>query len=305
MVAPDDERHGGSVQDGRGYHFTYCEPAAEDLGQGDILAKTAALSDILTDVHPHYQRKEDYTHFLVLTQTCDLVRRGDQPCKAKYVSIAAVRPLRIVLEREVAKHQDQIDRLAQVCSESQKGRLQDLVTRILNNNEPEYFYLEPEPTFGVYEPSCAFLRLSVALRAHEHYQSLLKARVLSLSEIFQAKLGWLVGNMYSRIGTQDWVPDHATEAQFAVKVRHMLGGIVLWVPPDQLKAAKARITGTRMDRDAIRKHIEQTTLPRKKDRIIEAVLQVLQSNQIVGNREAAQKAQSSLNNDPVLSSLLR
>lgn len=197
-----------------GFHFTYRDKESADLRQGDIIEKTDALSTILKEIHPHYQRKGDYTHFLILTQTCDLVRRDEKPCKAKYVSMAAVRPAKIAIERKVAEYQDKIDNKAGMCSEKFKDKLIQFVDRILNNNEPEYFYLEPHPNSKLFEESCAFLRLSIALRAQEHYETLITARILSLQEIFQAKLGGLVGNMYSRIGTEDWVPDHFTDEDF-------------------------------------------------------------------------------------------
>jgi hypothetical protein len=152
------------------------------------------------------------------------------------VSLAAVRPLDLVLQRETAKHQDEIEQLAGVCSAAKRGLLEQFAERVLNNNEPEYFYLEPEPAFGLHEPSCVFLRLSVAVRA-QHY-SILAARQLSLEEIFQAKLGWLVGNMYSRIGTADWVPDNVPASEFKKKVKDLLDGLVQWVDQEQLRSAK-------------------------------------------------------------------
>jgi hypothetical protein len=151
MTAPPDDKGSGTSDADcveRGCHFTYCEPASSDLRQGDILSRNAALSAVLRDVHPHYHRKDDYTHFMVLTQACDLVRRGGQACKAKYVSLAAIRPLQVVLEREVARHQKhEIEKIGQVWSMDHRGRVHEFLRRVLNNNEPEYFYLEPEPAF--------------------------------------------------------------------------------------------------------------------------------------------------------------
>ena len=50
----------------------------------------------------------------------------------------------------------------------------------------------------------AYLKVSIALKSEKHYKELLNAKVLELSDEFKAKLGWLVGNMYSRVGTTDW-----------------------------------------------------------------------------------------------------
>jgi len=266
MVVPGEECSGPAEEE-PGCHFTYCVSAAGDLRQGDILTKSQALSEVLKEIHPHYHRKDDYTHFLILTQTCDLVRRNGRPCKAKYVSVAAIRPVQLALEREVSQHQDKLDQVAGVCRESVRSPLRQFVARILNNNDPEYFYLEPEPTFGLYEPSCAFLRLSVALRAHEHYDKLIAARIMSLTEIFRAKLGWLVGNMYSRVGTEDWAPDHITDTEFNEKADQLLASVVQWVQDEQLKAAKKGFDTTRLDREAFRKKVQETKVPRKKDNV--------------------------------------
>ena len=48
-----------------------------------------------------------------------------------------------------------------------------------------------------------FLQLSVALKV-EHYDLCLDAKIAELKEPFQAKLGYRVGHMYSRVGTAEW-----------------------------------------------------------------------------------------------------
>jgi len=50
----------------------------------------------------------------------------------------------------------------------------------------------------------ASLKVSIALKSDLHYEKCLSAKVLELSDEFKAKLGWLVGNIYSRVGTTDW-----------------------------------------------------------------------------------------------------
>ena len=47
-----------------------------------------------------------------------------------------------------------------------------------------------------------FLALSVALRI-SHYDACIGAKVAQLDDVFQAKVGWLTGNLYSRVGTPD------------------------------------------------------------------------------------------------------
>jgi ketosteroid isomerase-like protein len=284
-------------------HFTYHPLDGGDLQQGDLLTKSGELLELLREVHPHYHHKGDYTHLFVLTQSCDLVRRDGKPCKARYVSVAAVRPFSLVIEREIAKYQDTFDGTAGVCAKTKRALVEQFVERILNNNEPEYFYLEPEPAFGLHEPSCAFLRLSIAVRAHQHYQKLLAARVLSLTDVFQAKLGWLVGNMYSRVGTADWVPDSLSDEGFRAKVRGSLDADVQWIEADQLRAAKKAPPAGLATRDAMREHIKATKAPKKKEQLLDAVIRVVQAQALVADDEAAKKLRQRLENDPDFSGL--
>ena len=54
------------------------------------------------------------------------------------------------------------------------------------------------------ESMVAYLKVSIALKSNEHYDKCLNAKKIELTDEFKAKLGWLVGNMYSRVGTADW-----------------------------------------------------------------------------------------------------
>ena len=190
-------------------HFTYASPDHAQLNQGDVLKRTPEVETILREVHPHYYTRTDYPFFIVLTQSCDLIRREGRPCSSRYVTLAATRPLRLALEREVRRFQyNAIEKELGICSRAQHAKMLQLAERLLNNNQEGYFFLQGEPGSGLEEDHCAFLPLSVALKAELHYETLLRAKILQLSESFQHKLGHLVGTMYSRVGTEDWVPQH-------------------------------------------------------------------------------------------------
>ena len=106
------------------------------------------------------------------------------------------------------------------------------VERLLNNNQEDYFFLQLEPGSGLGQDHCAILQLSIALKAELHYETLLDAKILQLSESFQHKLGHLVGTMYSRVGTEDWVPQHASEADFRSRTRGLVADLVDWLDKD-------------------------------------------------------------------------
>lgn len=113
-----------------------------------------------------------------------------------------------------------------------KSKATDFLTRIFNNNEPGYFYLDSEDT----ELSCdcvAFLNLSIALKADLHFEKCLAAKVAQLTSTFQAKLGWLVGQMYSRVGTEDFARDIILK-----KTKSALNNVALWIEDQQVPAVE-------------------------------------------------------------------
>lgn len=215
-------------------HFTYQAPDLAELYQGDVLERTDALNAILQAVHPHFFQKDKNLYFMVLTQSCDLVRRtAGGGCKAPYIAIAPVRSLDTVLAREIGKLQITVNSEVPVLTDKAKAKLSEFLTRLYNNNEPGYFYLESEGT-PLVEDCCAFLGLSVAVKADQHYQTCLDAKRVQLAEAFQAKLGWLVAQMYSRVGTTDWDPRKVSE-----KVGRNLKDAVVTIPADKEKAVLA------------------------------------------------------------------
>ena len=214
-------------------HFTYIEPDFDSLHQGDILEKTSELKELINVIHPHYS-KDEYTHFQVLTQSCDLVKRGGE-CGAKYLTIAAVRSLSTVVTREIektAKKQFVEVKDASICSEKHKPRLMQFLESLFNNNSKEHFFLRAEPRLDFYEDCCTFLHLSIALKP-EHYDALLRAKRLQLSNVFKSKLGWMVGNLYSRVGTPDYVPSAIEEkSDFVSLLESTLDSFVVWAKKD-------------------------------------------------------------------------
>ncbi len=254
--------------------FAYAPSASGDLQQGDVLKRTDGLKGILQQFHQYYATKVDYTHFLVLTQSCDLLRRQGAPCKARYITLAAVRPLSLVVAREIAKFQkNEVSVTANVCSVRVRDKVHAFVETLLNNNDPEYFYLHPDPTRGLPTASCAFLGLSVSIKTSLHYAVCAEARILSLTEIFQAKLGWLVGTMYSRVGTEDWPPG----PEFSQRIDKILEESCQWVPDDKLKSVIENPPAdlATMNQKALREVIRTTPVKRRRDILVATILEEL------------------------------
>lgn len=233
-------------------HWTYSEFDREsDLCQGDILRRTPELLSILEIVHSHFC-DEKYTSFLVLTQTCDLVRRGGGDCSARHVTLCVIRELDLVLPYM----------LSDICGTeipgvyTKEGRIyaEQLLVRIVNQNEQArgLFYLHPDADVGIATPSVAFLRISIALR-REHYTILRQARSGRIVPEFSAKLGWLTGNLYSRVPTPDW--DEKNGKHSAKNLAKSLlassseAGEQSWVSERWLNAARsANVDFTQLDR---------------------------------------------------------
>lgn len=211
-------------------HWTYEEIKEEesDLFQGDILFLTDELRDLLTKVHSHFTNPK-YLGFIITTQSCDLVLRRDK-CKATHINLSVIKSLESTLE-------DLLDRYCQkVCknvyTKESKQEANRLIERILNQNEEKLglFYLHPDPLVNIGEPSVAVLRVSIALRC-EHYQVLKNARKGQgrLTSEFRNKLGWLVGNLYSRAATTDW-DESKQVGQMKLLASRLLQDIVSYWP---------------------------------------------------------------------------
>src|SRR5207247_8080250 len=96
---------------------------------------------------------------------------------------------------------------------------QQFLERVINQNEQAHglFYLHPDADVGIAVPAAAMLRVSISLRSREHYNVLKAARCGRLRAEFRNKLGWLTGNLYSRVDTPDWADeDGGAEASKAL-----------------------------------------------------------------------------------------
>ena len=185
-------------------HFTYSNAHSLDLCQGDVLEKTPELMDVLKQWHPYFYTNSEYKYFIVLTQSCDLVRRNSGECNSRYITIAAVRSFDNFLRRSLESLR--IDYIGELwmLDEKYKLNLEQFLIKLMNNNQPGFFFLCEEPTFDFTEPMVATLLVSVALKSDEHYQLCRDAKRLELADAFKAKLGWLLGQQFSRVGTPDW-----------------------------------------------------------------------------------------------------
>lgn len=260
-------------------------PDPTSLMQGDVIRRTPEVEALLEEYYPHHKGRADYSFFMVLTQSCDLVRRlkstSGATCKARYISISAVRPISIVFQREISKFQhNSIESTHRLCDEIYRNHIKDFIARILNNNEPEYFYLHEEPMNGLNQPHCAFLALSIPVKSEAHYDKLLAAKILQLNDNFQHKLGWLTGNLYSRVGTPDWVPDVCPKEEFDKIIEDLLNSYCVWVDPVYKKKLyehlKTKEKSTLTEREILEVYSTiKDSIPTKKDILVNRITEIL------------------------------
>lgn len=284
-----------------------------NLSQGDVLQRTEQLSAALREAHAYYADAEDYTHFLVLTQACDLVRRGGA-CKARYITLCAVRPLQTLVERELAKYRKDVGNFPiAVASTSKRGLAEQYLERVLHNTLDGHFFVPRGSVPGLTNHLCGFLALSVSLRV-DHYEACLNAKVAQASDIFAAKIGWLAGNLYSRVATPA-LEEHLTVAEAqSLKARfydELAHKRIAWITNAQVQLLRARIkewnvanAGQSLSSEQAQQMLAE--LPADVDTIAARAVKVLINKKVLANDpETAKRATNFIRNDPEIGRILR
>lgn len=294
----------------RYYIYGKCKEE-DDLSQGDILQPTQELRSIFENIHPHFI-DEKYTAFLVLTQTCDLVRRNrERPsdCKSRYINLAVVRPLldilTFLLDRTCGKVEISGKVASRIYTKESKQKAKQLLERIFNQNEQAMgiFYLPEETSVKIADPSVALLQVSVAVRAHPHYEALRKSRSGRLKPEFQSKLGWLVGTLFSRVATQDMPKEKQKELMISMLGSEKKGEEsdigLQWISEKNVKAAsKQKITIDNLTTNQIVDTLEKCKPTSPFDIAIERIIFVIEEILEGITKEKLRKIKNRLINDP-------
>lgn len=288
-------------------HWTY-EPFDKDcdLYQGDILEPTGELRSLLREVHPHFLDPK-YTAFMIVTQTCDMViRKGVM--STKYINVSVVRPLATVINDLLPALMDSLAN--GVYPRERKSIARMLLTRIFNQNEQALglFYLHPDAGVGIGDPSISLIRVTFTLRASQHYDVLRKARRGRLTSEFRSKFGWLVGNLYGRVGTEDWskTPERKKELERLIG-RHLDDNPdCAWVKTALAESAKSN--GVKLEdipvsqiNDELRKYEQPPTI----DKAIERIQSVVNNIYPTIEPDVLRKISNRLRNDPVFTRTIK
>lgn len=288
-------------------HFTYKADAdMNSLCQGDVLNITEELAEVLRSVHPYFLN-EQYKYFMVLSQSCDLVRRNGKNCKTPYITLAAIRSYDSFLERTLirSKYAENISGLL-LMEEKKKEKAYQLIERIYNNTESEYFFLYKEEALEFPESMIAYLKVSIALKSQEHYDKCLAAKKLELSDEFKAKLGWLVGNMYSRVGTADWEGIMNTQEKEEMLNNDLASKCIIG-SKEQLKQLKAELlkkSETIHNHEEAALYVSDIHVPTKYDKTISIIEEIFRTSSKRIPKEEKEKLLNMIKSRSALKTLL-
>lgn len=286
-------------------HWTYASfTSNHDLAQGDIIEPTPELHEVLRSVHPHFLNAK-YVSFMVLSQSCDLVRR--QGYRGQPINLCVVRELRAVAKTLLDLY----------CGTGIPGVFRtDTLTngrqflqRIINQNEQAVglFYLHPDADAGIATPSVAMLRIAIALHT-DHYETLQRARHGRLRPEFQAKLGWLIGNLYSRVGTEDWTEseDRRNEQKRIIdQTLEELTGVG-WASSQAVhKARKSGFSTVSKSSQEIQEALKAFEPPSLDQLVQQAFERILASEDLGIEPQLQKKIRNRIPNDSVMSDLLK
>ena len=170
--------------------------------------------------------------------------------------------------------------------------------------QPEYFFLYANGT-PLAANCAAFLSLSIAIKADLHFQTCLDAKILQLKESFQAKLGWLVGQLYSRVGTTDWPREKLNK-----EVEAVLGEAAIWVEESKISFLEGEYKKLSMgnpNTTMSQKDISTaaSSAPTKKRQILDQAEKVIAEALGPDRKEDVTKLRRRLEYDAGLTSLLR
>ena len=249
-------------------HFTYAMPTG-DLQQGDVIERKKLESE--GAIAEFAALPTNAAFMVVLTQSCDLV---GSHIKTDYIALAPAVPLKAIVGKKIAESQTlEIAQRAGVCGQNKRSKLVEFLAKLLNNNDPQHFYLHKEHQFSLEEPMCTLLRTPAILRAESYYSRLINTRVLALSEEFRAKLGWMVGSIYGRIATQDWPKKDAL-----AMIDSILTDACGWEDHERLRIADRKLKSGESvptEKAALNEFIRNIDIPTKQEQILNRVRDAL------------------------------
>ena len=152
----------------------------------------------------------------------------------------------------------------------------------------------------------AYLKVSIALKSQEHYDKCLAAKKLELSDEFKAKLGWLVGNMYSRVGTADWEGIMNTQEKEEMLNNDLASKCIIG-SKEQLKQLKAELlkkSETIHNHEEAALYVSDIHVPTKYDKTISIIEEIFRTSSKSIPKEEKEKLLNMIKSRSALKTLL-
>jgi hypothetical protein len=130
---------------------------------------------------------------------------------------------------------------------------------------------------------------------------------LELKESFRAKLGWLAGNLYSRIGTEDWTPENRTKKAFKKMVEDILDRNLFFFDHSVIETLQKKfkdVDQESLNQESILKAAKAVKIPAKKEKlnlVAERVSQILKGLDALPEGFDTDRLLARMKADPVIS----
>lgn len=152
----------------------------------------------------------------------------------------------------------------------------------------------------------AYLKLSIALKSKEHYDKCLAAKKIELADEFKAKLGWMVGNMYSRVGTADWEGIMSAQARMDM-LNNDLNSMCIIGNKEQLKQLKKALPeqeGLDFKYEDAAAFISDIVIKTKYERVMDIIEEVISGSAKKIPKEEKEKLIKAIRSRSVLKTLI-
>lgn len=215
-------------------HYVYRDHITEtSLLQGDILKVDGDFREHFKSFYPAIKHPDnEIKYVMVLTQSCDLVKTEKRKPKLNHINVCLVRSLDAVIRRVIDEEIKPVSiSNTNLLPRDALDQLKDRISKLLNNTDQKTcFFLPNHKPFT--EDMAALLPLSFSFRT-EHYETLLNNRVLGLKSEFQAKIGYIISQLYGRIGTADLSDSGWSDKQIRDYINKLLQHLNLKQVPDK------------------------------------------------------------------------
>lgn len=249
------------------------------LNQGDLIQLTNDIKGLIESNEIKINPKAKY--LIILTHTCDIVHD-----KSKYITFTPVIFLEDFIQELIEESmKKEIERKGQVLSIKKKLTICDKILRLANNNLSEYFFLIMNTGREINNHLVALLKESFSINSKSIDHSILKdkdAKVAELNENFRAKLGWLIGDMYARVATKDYIPEAISKEDFVKEVDQTLEKSVLWIEGKKIDSGERKLREDidSLDQDNIREYLNNIHIPSNEEKIKNLILEKLSTTSL-------------------------